>query len=320
MGDFSATALWKLHILHDHEIDGRDIVIAILDTGIDVLHPAFTTAFKEGRIRGANFIRGEPDDSWMTVPGAHGVMAMFVAGGSPFGNVPCGVAPAAKYMVCRIGSSKTSYSVSAVIDALKALVDLRDEGEEKLHVVSMSFGMPYDPESEDQRTIQDLILKLKKRQVICVASAGNYGTYRKGIQFPACSEDVICVGALNAKGHSRDSNAPTGIDVYAPGELIPVPSIDNYNSVAIECGSSCAAPAIAGLIALIFHYANKCVRDIRERKKFRRLLYLKFEVFDDKMKDRHPNLLDPYRFFESGLREYEQQQEIDKLKRKQDFQ
>ena len=317
IGEFSATVKWSLAEIHEnHKIDGQGIVIAVLDTGVDIHHAAFCNAFTARRIMGANFVCSDESHSWRTAPSAHGSMALFVAGGNTFSNVPCGVAPGATLMICRVGRTKTEYKLSAVISALETLVKLRDEGEDKLHVVSMSFGMPYDPESELQRTIQDLILRLKQRSVICVASAGNYGAYQSGIQFPACSEDVICVGALNAKGYSRESNAPLGIDVFAPGELIPAPSINDTNTSVLDCGSSCAAPAIAGLIALILHYANKCISNDPERKKkFRRLLYLKFEVFGHEMKGRFPDVLEPCRFFERRLREYEVQKEMERLQR-----
>ena len=315
----SATLRWNLEEIHDRGINGEGIVIAILDDGIYPHHSAFKAPLQKNRITAANFVLGEEKlNVYKCEPGAHGTMAAFIAGGEAFSNVPCGVAPNATLLLARIGKNK-DYKVSAVIAALEFLVKHReDKGEDALHVVSMSFGMPYNPDDEDQRTIQNLILKLKSLNVICVASAGNYGAYKGGVLFPACSEDIICVGALTTRGHSRESNAPTGINVLAPGENIPVPSITQENGTVYDSGSSCAAPAIAGLVALVIHYGQKCESDPKGRKKYRSLLYIKSKIFGKEMKGDSDTILEPGRFFAHRLNNFEQKQEIERLRKELD--
>ena len=315
----STTLRWNLNEIHQKGINGKGIVIAILDDGIYPHHSAFKKPLRTNRITAANFVLGEEKLSvYKCEPGAHGTMAAFIAGGEAFSNVPCGVAPNATLLLARIGKNK-DYKVSAVIAALEFFIKLReDKGEDALHVVSMSFGMPYSPDDKDQRTIQKLILKLKSHDVICVASAGNYGAYKGGVLFPACSEDVISVGALTSRGHNRESNAPTGINVLAPGEDIPVPSITQENGTVYDSGSSCAAPAIAGLVALVIHYAQKCESDPEDRKKYRTLLYIKSKIFGKEMIGDSDTILEPGQFFDHRLNNFEQKQEIERLRKELD--
>ena len=121
------------------------------------------------------------------------------------------------------------------------------------------------------------------------------------------------VSSLTSRGHSRESNAPTGINVLAPGENIPVPSITQENGTVYDSGSSCAAPAIAGLVALVIHYGQKCESDPKGRKKYRSLLYIKSKIFGKEMKGDSDTILEPGRFFEHWLNNFEQKQEIERL-------
>ena len=99
----SALKCWDLQSLHnDFKINGKGVTIAILDSGVDVEHKAFRAACENGRLRGTNFVPGEPEDSWRTNPGPHGSMAAFVAGGDLVQDGIGGVAPGAEILTCRV--------------------------------------------------------------------------------------------------------------------------------------------------------------------------------------------------------------------------
>ena len=118
-------------------------------------------------------------------------------------------------------------------------------------VISMSFGKEADkPNSGDQRKIMELIAKLNGLQVTVVAAAGNEG---KPL-FPANQPTVFSVGALDKDDKPVDWN-PSKVDVYAPGVDIAVPLVRQItDGMEMRSGTSCAAPAIAGLIALKIYY------------------------------------------------------------------
>ena len=231
-------------------------------------------------------------------------MAAFIAGGRSFGIVPCGVAPNATLLICSVGAS---YSPTAVIKALEALIEIKKQGDD-LDIVSISFGMKYNANNENQRTITGLVSQLKQLNVILVAASGNYGKYQEASLFPAILDEVICVGALNTKGYKSQSNMTLGIDVYAPGEFIPHPSVDTKSGAVHSTGSSCAAPAIAGLLALVVQFSRKYVSTERETEKYRNLVYLKNTLFGVEMKRGDPDLLHPVPFFDSKINEFELEQ------------
>ena len=173
-------------------------------------------------------------------------------------------APKAKIFVCCVAENHKSFKRSAIIEALKYLRD-----ENKCQVIVMSFGRP-DDKRVDKR--EELINELVGKGVVCVAAVGNDGLFGDCIAFPACLPNVIAVGGLDSTGFhlSKLNNPGQKIDVYAPGEKVSVPSATNDHGYQEGKGSSCAAPAIGGIVALLMQQARECgvqVNDIELLKK-----------------------------------------------------
>ena len=298
--DDSATNCWKLEDVHSKlRLDGKGITIAVLDTGVNVKHQAFETAWKEGRIQGANFLS---QSDWKQNSSSHGSMAAFVASGSGFCpevsksiQIPCGVAPGAGLLICLVGEVRL-YAYQPVILALQTLLD-RKKSSKCIDIIIMAFGIELDHNSEKQSKIRELIEELQKEEVVCVAASGNYGKYTN-VLFPACLDSVISVGTLNPHGYRSESNTPKDIDVYAPGKGIASPSNSSKNGVEFHDGSSCATPAIAGLVALLLQYANDHISDHKKKKQFRDSFFLRKEILGKDMKKRGDlDLLEPCEYF-----------------------
>jgi hypothetical protein len=119
----------------------------------------------------------------------------------------------------------------------------------------MSFG--HYKEKEDEKR-EKLIKDLNSKGVICVAAIGNYGLYANELAYPALLDEVIAVGGLTEFGHEPATFNPSGeIDMYGPGEAVCFPA-DTNNSSYRKCrGTSCAAPAIGGIVALLVQLARK---------------------------------------------------------------
>ena len=309
----SATSCWKLPDVHK-VLTGEGVVIAILDTGIDTFHEAFKEKLQQ--IRGLNFI---DDKSAFSTPESGGNMAAFVAAGKGFtarhmGPIASGVAPNANLIICRVGNP---YKWEYVIKALEKLIEIKADWEREhkkkkdqdplklqwgVDVVSMSFGGTDDTLTGKHRCkLQELIKKLSQLKVILVAAASNYGQ----TLFPANHPNVFSVGALNTFNKPAELNLA---DVYAPSVNIATPLVHTSDRVAKASGTACAAPAIAGLVALKIQFErnkHELLKDVNKDHYVQEILKgenIDFQEIKCMFKDMQidvdrPHVLDPYNYF-----------------------
>ena len=280
------TTFWELKQIHEAEINGDGVTVAILDSSININHKAFANI----KLDGKNFIADERDDFWYTNREPHGTM---VAG------IVAKIAPKAKIYVCCVADNK-DYKREAVIRALTELAETR-----RADIIVMSFGCRRCTDEEKAKASGDekikyklerrkLIDKLVERGVFCVAAVGNQGLYGPGIASPACLPNVLAVGALNKQGYPSQLNNPGKgqIDVYAPGENVSAPtSVDNKNYQVVS-GTSCAAPAIAGIMALLLQCASFADVRINNIETLKSIFEHMYKKIDD------TKLLCPVEFFE----------------------
>ena len=243
-GLFSTSSAWKLERLRELNLqfpmDGTGMVIVILDTAIDHRCPAFL----HKNIPVFNCLPHIPVAST-----EHGNVCAAVAAGFswniPPAVVPSGVAPGAQLIVYRIAEGGQSCN-EAVLTALND-IKVGIESGTQIDVVSIS----YDLNEQNEEEIRWKIKELTEKGVVFVAAAGNRGCYQAHASIPACFDNVISVGALDRNGFPSRFNARGRIDVYAPGEDIPLPSTQDTFK-----GTSFAAPAIGGLVSLLKQCAN----------------------------------------------------------------
>lgn len=93
---------------------------------------------------------------------------------------------------------------------------------------------------------------------IAVAAACNSGHQRDPIWYPAKCGDVISIGAHDHNKNRADFS-PVGqrLDFLAPGVKILSSTRGRPGATSISDGTSCAAPAVAGLIALLIQHARE---------------------------------------------------------------
>ena len=248
-----ARGIWENQYVHD--LNGENIVIAILDSGIQASHTAF-----EGRILkeySRNFCSGAPDSIDDTY--GHGTRCAGIAAGNEFVYTMSpdkftflgGVAPEAKLIICKV-TQTNSPTIKAVEDALQHIRNLHETCH--VHVVCMSFGFRCNPPP----TLQEKINALTDQGTICVAAAGNYGSKcPRPVLCPASCQNTIAVGSHDQYGKpSNFSSDDEKVCCLALGEKVCAPTINDgkqRDDEALAChnGTSMAAPAVAGLIALI---------------------------------------------------------------------
>lgn len=267
--DTGATAAWPAG-------RGRsDVVVAIVDTGIDTTHPDLAANLwrnpdEDGGlpgvdddrngfvddIHGYDFVndRGEvydPADPRIDRHGTH-VAGIVAAVDDDAGVV--GVAPRVRVM-----SVKTlEREQGRASDTIRGIQYAADNGAD---VINASFGIVARPGSE---FVQDLADTIVEARVPVVAAAGNTGTdlARTAMpEYPAALPvpNVIAVAAHDNRGRVPVfSNRSTSlVDVAAPG--VGVYSTDTRGGYRYLTGTSQAAPHVSGILALAVSHTG--VRD-----------------------------------------------------------
>ena len=258
----------------DVMIGSPDIVIAIVDSGIDYTHPDLENNIWINEdeipdndidddnngyvddIRGWDFAYKDNDPKDLH---GHGTACAGVVGGVADNGIGlAGVSWNSKIMIVQIANKKwVGYYTNIALGIQYAA----DNGAD---VISLSFGSY----NQDYEIVKDAIDYAYDKGVVLFAAAGNDGTNNK--PNPASLENVIAVAGTNNKDHRMDtfelekeciSNYGDWVDIAAPAENIYT-TMPTYSVYMIEeysvsmnyeflSGTSAASPIAAGVAALL---------------------------------------------------------------------
>ena len=263
----------KYYGLEQNERRGEGTTVAVLDTGINLNHLAFQSKFQSRNIIRVNFTTNpdDPNDDIQDIDG-HGSHCAGVVAGSPCKctvgdktvQFPGGVAHGARLVVCRVAKDRKHFDSAAIVGALNWLIKEKRNTQEsvKVDIVVMSFGAPSMSTYLD---IEGKILDLTNLGVTCIAAAGNSGmVLQNALCYPALFDNVICIGAHGSKGKPAPCTPIGGdIDYLGPGVDIYAPSYENNDGLMCASGTSCAAPAVAGLVCMLIQRARKLPYDMQ---------------------------------------------------------
>ena len=217
---------------------GAGVIVAVLDTGVDVNHPQLQGAIAAG---GTDLVDGDGDpgespdgldndgDGVVDEAQGHGT---FVAG------LIRSVAPDARILPIRVLDSE---GFGTAIDIARGIEIARQNG---ARVINLSLGMAVESD-----VVEELIDDLADDHgIVFVASAGNQSTSNR--QFPAGENDVISVAATDDNDRKADfSNFGSWVDVSAPG--VGLVSLFPGSRLASWSGTSFAAALASGEAALL---------------------------------------------------------------------
>lgn len=289
--DQQAAAVVKLHEAHAARGCGGGVV-AIIDTGIDPLHPALVGAVEPGvdflgveqlsaaseiadldhSVRAILESAGEGvdqgagtlvmlDSMMGPILDPHAVQSVEQADLPPYfghGTMVAGivrwVAPGARILPIRVFDHQGSARVFDIARAIYRAVDLGAD------VINMSFSMP-----ESSQELRRALQYARARGVVCVAAAGNDAS--TVAVFPAGHSSTIGVAATTIGDDlSTFSNYGGAIaKVAAPGEGI----VTTYPGglYAAGWGTSFSAPQVAGAAALLHHVQGEGVALFQAKKR-----------------------------------------------------
>jgi bacillopeptidase F len=273
----SSTPEWNLETIHAPQLwnlgyKGQGVVIAGMDTGVDVNHPDLS-----GKWRGGNNSWYDPNNEHSTPYDAdgHGTRTMGVMVGGSSGGTSIGVAPDAKWIAVKIFNDAGNASFSAIHQGFQWILDPDNNAatNDAPDVVHNSWGLRNNI-NQCITEFQDDIRALKAAQISVVFSAGNEGPNASTSVSPANYPENFAVGAVdeNLAIAGFSSRGPSTCDgaiypeVVAPGVNIKTSDLTFGgvfpNSYAYVSGTSFSSPHVAGSIAVLTGaYPNKRVID-----------------------------------------------------------
>ncbi|HHI04353.1 MAG TPA: hypothetical protein ENL45_02295, partial [Candidatus Woesearchaeota archaeon] len=217
-------------------ITGKDVDVAVLDTGIHDEHPSLT-------IEKEVDYTGEGTDD-LQGHGTH-VAGIIASTDSTYR----GVAYDADLFNVKVLNKDGSGYGSDVIKGIEWSVDNGAE------IISMSLGAEIDP-CDGTDAISQAVDKAVNKGVVVVVAAGNSGPDSGTITSPGCSKKGITVGAVDDNDNvpSWSSRGPTDDgrvkpDLVAPG--VGITSTWKDNSFKSLSGTSMSTPHVSGVAALL---------------------------------------------------------------------
>ncbi|WP_338472265.1 S8 family peptidase [Niallia sp. XMNu-256] len=244
---------WNFPVIRTEEGWGiskgkEDVIIAVIDTGVDLNHPDL-----KGRLtKGYNVVE---NNDFADDDNGHGThVAGIIASETNNREGVAGLTWYNKVMPIKaIGAE--GYGTS--FDIAKGIIWAVDHGAD---VINMSLG-----NYQSSSLLKEAINYAYDQNVVLIAAAGNENTSRPS--YPASYPQVLSVAAIDYTGNRASfSNFGDYIDVSAPGDII-ASTYFNQQYAALS-GTSMASPHVAGLAGLLLavnpDLTNREVMDIIE--------------------------------------------------------
>jgi subtilisin family serine protease len=245
-----ASSLW------DMGYTGQGVVIASMDSGVDLSHPDLVN-----RWRGGTNSWYDPFGQHTVQPidkSGHGTATMGVMVGGDAGGTSIGVAPGAQWIAARVFNDQGQSTATAVHLGYQWLLDPDSDPltADAPQIVnnSWSYATP-GCNLEFELDLQSL----RAAGILPIFAAGNSGPSAGTSLSPANNPSAFAVGAINSSSliyglSSRgptDCGGSTGVfpELVAPG--VNINSTDLGGFYATSSGTSLSAPHVSGGLALL---------------------------------------------------------------------
>jgi len=243
---------YALDMLNVHEAwlettGSIEVLIAIIDTGIDTDHDEFLNRISP---LSYNSRTKQVGISYVEDDNGHGTLVAGVIGANKDNSKGiAGIVQNSQILVIKANNledplteeiESKSFTDASIIEGIYYAAD------QGAQVINMSLGS-----SSANTLMQQAINYARNLGVILVAASGNDGVSSKF--YPASFDGVISVSAVNENETIwEQSNYNDKVDISAPGSLILSTSLNN--GYATASGTSLAAPQVSGVIGLMLAY------------------------------------------------------------------
>ena len=251
--------LFKIDNLHRQNITGKNITVAILDTGA-YPHKDFDNHI----ICFNDYIssKSNPYDD-----NSHGTHICGIIGGSGrmSNGLYKGMAPKCMLIPIKVLNSKGIGDSQIIISGIKWIEE--NHSKYNIRIVNISIGTEAFSCEDEQSDLVKAVDSLWDIGITVIASAGNNGPEYHTITTPGISRKIITVGASSAM-RNVDSNGkktttysgkgPTFCDVPKPDITAPgshiISCYSYFNGYTKKSGTSMSTPIVSGAAALVFSY------------------------------------------------------------------
>jgi thermitase len=219
---------------------GAGVKIAVIDSGIDLQHPAF----QGGLVPASEMWDYVGNDAVPQEAGVLGTDAAYGHGTSVAGII-LQIAPKAKILPLRVLGPDGSGDVLNVAAAINRAIQAG------VKIINLSLGS-----DTNSPAVNDAINAATLRGIFVISSSGN--TNNQNVTFPAnqANSDTTIAGQYSLSVSSVDANDDkssfstwgTSLEISAPGEQVfgPVPE----NKMGAWSGTSMSAPMVSATLAL----------------------------------------------------------------------
>jgi uncharacterized repeat protein (TIGR01451 family) len=239
-------------------LDGKGVVVANLDTGVDWQHPALIKQYRGYNPHGPAVHSG----NWYVVTGepysypgdgiGHGTHTMGTMVGDDGQGNRTGVAPGARWIAVKLFANDGSTYESWIHAAFQWILAPNGDPALAPDIVNNSWGS----NSSTNENLRPDVIALRAGGILPIFSAGNSGPAARSVNSPASYPEAFAVGAVDYDKSvaSFSSRGPSPWEeikpqVSAPG--VNVRSTFPGGGYAFSSGTSMAAPHVAGLAALL---------------------------------------------------------------------
>ena len=209
---------------------GKNITIAMIDTGVDLAHPDLIDQMTQNENFASGISSGFTNDKHGTA--VAGIMVARKDNGTGI----IGIAPDAKLIALKACWPNQTDAIDAVCNSFTLALAVNAAIKSGAKILNMSLTGPQDA------FLELLLDKAIEKGVIVIAA--DTGIVKKNENFPASMKDVISVQSLKPSGQVKQHQIIT-----APGEkiLTTLPH-GTYDFIS---GSSIAAAEVSGIVALL---------------------------------------------------------------------
>ena len=277
-GYLKLSDIWGSSAYGTQSVTGKGVIVAVVDSGVDMGHPDLAPNIAKGTNGGPAYI--DLVDDGFNYPGMDGnghgthVAGIIAAAASSDetilhgekGNI-VGVAPEAQILPVQVMRADGGGEDFNIAKGIERAVDWRGQNGAKVNLINLSIGG-----ADPSPTLAASLAYAAKNGILVVAAAGNYN---QPVYYPAAYPGALAVGALNPHGKRAAYScygpqlaimAPGGAEPNTPSEslgewggiystfptYVSGPSFQkNPTYYGAQSGTSMAAPVVAGIAALV---------------------------------------------------------------------